>query len=156
MSGMTVKQHGDRREVGNGEESEAHGGTCEPDEEPRHRRTDDPGRAHRGRAERNRIDDEVAFDKVRDERLACRQVRGIGRAEDIATTRIAAKNVAWCVATRSASDPALSPSTDCVTSRIRRRGRRSARTPPASERITEGMPSAAATAATAVVLPVCW
>src|ERR1700694_661515 len=64
----------------------------------------------------------------------------------IATTRIAAK-LAWLVATSRASEPALRPSRDWVTSRILRLGRRSARAPPASDRITEGTPSAAATQA---------
>ena len=88
---------------------------------------------------------------------ACRVGRSAASVapNTIATTRMAAK-LAWPVATRTASDPALSPRSDCVTSRIRRRGRRSASTPPASERITDGIPSAAATAATAVVLPVLW
>ncbi len=39
----------------------------------------------------------------------------------IATRRIATK-LAWLVATSTASDPALRPSTDCVTSRMRRLG----------------------------------
>jgi hypothetical protein len=63
-----------------------------------------------------------------------------------------AQKVACPVRASPASTPELIPSTDWVQRRMRRRGRRSARSPPASDRMTAGNPSAAATAATAVLL----
>ena len=75
------EEHDDRRQVRDREKSEAHRRARKSDEQPGQRRADDPGRAHRSRAKRDRIDDQVTLDEVGDQRLTRREVGGVGGAE---------------------------------------------------------------------------